>query len=311
MKKCTDTMPIPEYLYHYTSIKSLACILSSRKLRLNNLNNMDDLEEGKTRDYSLLSSYTYVSSWTDNPTESIPLWNMYSDQFNGVRIKLKSNPFKLNDIFFHKKITQEYGKPPVYEYSNECFKAFFTQKDWDSFDYMYWNIDLDDISKNDILNSVLEKVVYTSDEDKLYPYFFKSFKTEDEAFVNNENQLLINTSHKGSLNKEDIRVFTHSVGQYKSDAWKFQDEWRYIIRLYPLLNSQFNNPILSRFNLKYSSWIPFEYYDLSFDDNCFSEMEIMLGPKITFGEEIIVKNLVQTFNPSAKIVKSALTGKIR
>lgn len=34
-------------IHHYTSIESLAMILSTRKIRFNRLDRMDDLEEGR------------------------------------------------------------------------------------------------------------------------------------------------------------------------------------------------------------------------------------------------------------------------
>ena len=39
-----------EYLYHYTSVDSLALILKNRTIRLNPLDKMDDLQEKKTKD---------------------------------------------------------------------------------------------------------------------------------------------------------------------------------------------------------------------------------------------------------------------
>ena len=59
------------------------------------------------------------------------------------------------------------------------------------------------------------------------------------------------------------------------------------------------------------NWNPFPYYDLAFDDVAFGEMEIMLGPKVSEGDNVIIECLINRFNPSAKIVKSCLTGKIK
>ena len=44
MNQCTD------FLYHYTSIETLALILSNRTFRLNSLDQMDDLQEKETSD---------------------------------------------------------------------------------------------------------------------------------------------------------------------------------------------------------------------------------------------------------------------
>ncbi len=39
-----------DYLYHYTSIETLALILSNKTLCFNNLLNVDDIEEAETSD---------------------------------------------------------------------------------------------------------------------------------------------------------------------------------------------------------------------------------------------------------------------
>ena len=64
---------------------------------------LDDLQEKETGDTPNFGQFCYVSSWTDDETESIPMWNMYSSLESGIRIKLRANPFKLyknspNDI---------------------------------------------------------------------------------------------------------------------------------------------------------------------------------------------------------------------
>lgn len=64
-----------EYLYHYTSLSSLALILKSKKLRFNSLINMDDAEEVKTKNSEYLGKYCFISSWTDLEEENIPFWD--------------------------------------------------------------------------------------------------------------------------------------------------------------------------------------------------------------------------------------------
>lgn len=85
--------PIPDYLYHYTSLETLALILKNRTIRFNSLKNMDDAEEVITANSPYLGKYCFVSSWTTDE-ESIPIWNLYTESMKGVRIKLKSYPFK-------------------------------------------------------------------------------------------------------------------------------------------------------------------------------------------------------------------------
>ena len=88
-----------EYLYHYTSIDILALILQNHTIRLNPLNKMDDLQEQKTADVENLGKFVFVSSWTSDDAESIPMWKMYTNPLSGVRIKLHKNPFVRNNTF--------------------------------------------------------------------------------------------------------------------------------------------------------------------------------------------------------------------
>ncbi len=50
-----------EYLYHYTSIETLALILKNRTIRFNNLLNVDDPEEAETKDLGLSGKHCLVS----------------------------------------------------------------------------------------------------------------------------------------------------------------------------------------------------------------------------------------------------------
>ena len=85
---------IPDYLYHYTNINTLALILKNKTIRFNSLNRVDDLSEGLTNDLGEMGKYVFVSSWTETPEESIPFWKMYTKDMGGVRIRLKSSPFR-------------------------------------------------------------------------------------------------------------------------------------------------------------------------------------------------------------------------
>ena len=82
---------IPQYLYHYTSVEKLALILQNRTIRFNSLDRMDDLQEKETKDIKNIGQFIYVSAWTSEEKESIPMWNMYSSLDAGVRIRLKTN----------------------------------------------------------------------------------------------------------------------------------------------------------------------------------------------------------------------------
>lgn len=74
-------------IYHYTKINTLELMLKNGTIRLNALKNMDDLLEGRSQDEFDFSHYYFASSWTMCGEESIPMWSMYTDGMNGVRIE--------------------------------------------------------------------------------------------------------------------------------------------------------------------------------------------------------------------------------
>lgn len=83
-----------DYLFHYTTVEALAMSLSTKTIRLSPLSDLDDLQEEKTKDIPDIGRTVFVSCWTDDSTESIPMWNMYSDMKSGVRIRAEKDLFE-------------------------------------------------------------------------------------------------------------------------------------------------------------------------------------------------------------------------
>jgi len=77
-------------MFHYTTIETLATILSSRTLRFNNLRNVDDPTEGVMDDFHSLQKYVFVSCWTNAEEENLALWKMYAKSAKGVRLEIDS-----------------------------------------------------------------------------------------------------------------------------------------------------------------------------------------------------------------------------
>ncbi len=86
----------PSHLFHYTSIANLCLILRNKTIRFQRLDKVNDPEEAKTESFRDAKYFTYVSCWTaeKDDAESISLWNMYSSDMKGVRIRLPINMFK-------------------------------------------------------------------------------------------------------------------------------------------------------------------------------------------------------------------------
>lgn len=270
-----------EYLYHYTSIETLALILKNRTIRFNSLDKMDDLQEQQTADIKNIGQFCYISSWTDDATESIPMWNMYASLNLGVRIKLRKNPFKIYNTTAEdlSKVAnvlvndESNGEPlqSIIPIAEMFAKGFFS---------------VQAMSKN-----LLIKVEYTNDKEKLYP---RLLSEEGERFS----------------------IALGELGKYKNLHWRFQNEWRYILTILPLNLNQSIETSLQNFKLiankiRYGvEKQPFPYYDMHLSDEAFSKIEITLSPRISAGSKIIVESLIEKYNPSAIISESNLVGLI-
>lgn len=85
---------LPKFLYHYTSLETVALILKNMTLRFNRLDKVNDLNEASSYNLPYANTLVFSSSWTEHSEESIPMWRMYTRDMEGVRIKLPINMFK-------------------------------------------------------------------------------------------------------------------------------------------------------------------------------------------------------------------------
>lgn len=261
---------MPKYLFHYTTIDTLALILKYKSIRFNSLKNVDDLEEQESADLSNFGKFCFASCWTADENENIALWNMYSKNGTGIRIQLPASPFKKNTVIINDNpsntIETHYKSITINDVNGHCVFNFFPCQEVN-----------------------LSPVYYTDNESLKKPNIFHQ----------EENRISIDWSLLGNI---------------KSSLWSFQKEWRFSFCTTP---SQI--PILSfkGFTIKQISQFcehttpPFEYYDISIDDKCFSEMKILMGPSTTESDLTIVHSLVKTFNPTAEIEPSHLKNTIR
>ena len=271
-----------EYLYHYTSLESLALILKNRTIRLNPLDKMDDIQEQKTADIENIGKFVFVSSWTDDVVESIPMWKMYTDPRCGVRIKLRKNPF-----LKHGTRGSDFEK--VLGATLEDEKSRTT--DMDTFMDLTAMLEGGYVSPQGWSGDILTKIEYTNDLDKLEPSV-------------------------GSCENGKNRIDLGLLGKYKNTHWRFQNEWRYIMDFVPMNFSSNPQQIARYFSqtvLQMSTGIaepPFRYYDLDIDPKYFEEMEITCSPQMSAGNRTILETLVERYNPNATILESELLGKI-
>ena len=211
-----EAIGVPEYLYHYTTVESLAMILKSRKIRLGPLTDMDDLQESKCDENYNFARFVFVSAWTEDGVESIPMWNMYAKMDRGVRIRLSGNPIADFEITREAlaligKIEGEFNPPfRVICPSEELYSAPY-------FPVPY------------VKENILQKVVYTNDIELLKPRILN--KTETNG----------------------VSLKIGELGKYKSKSWDFQKEWRFKVWINPVgfkdmteLNVEAVNMVLKR-----------------------------------------------------------------
>lgn len=262
-----------EYLYHYTNVSSLAMILKNKSIRFSPLSVLDDKEERMHNDSKNYSKYVFVSSWTDDEVESIPMWKMYTSSIEGVRIRLPKYPFCTYTM-------------TVDDLRNEGFTGVEGSK-LDIVIPFKEYVCSSYLLSNYVQEKTLIKVLYTDDLNKLNP-----------KIVHNE---------------QGINIELGKLGVYKNTYWEFQHEWRYILRFLPIsLKHMMEEPNDENEMIKVieCSNLPFDLYYLNINDEIFNKMEIMLSPQINEGNREIVRALVDKYNPSAKILESKLIGRI-
>lgn len=276
-----------EYIFHYTSVESLALILKNKTLRFSPLSNMDDLEEGSNQEYQGLRHNYFISSWTIEDNESIPMWKMYASLESGVRIKLRKYPFKKHDVLDYKDDQEFLNKNGV---------------------------SIDDNFK-EIPDSPMRYMVQPLEKLLANDYSFQQiFYKEDNLIeiIYTDNDDLINPSISKILEEKGLEIDTTTIGKYKRKVWEFQKECRYIIPTLPRPMSEMVDNYESMFiDLLLQSQPRVNYIDLEISDDAFADMVITLSPQISSGNRIIVESIIKEFNINSKLELSILTGKIR
>ena len=266
-------MDTPKYLYHYTSLETLALILENRTIAFNSLLNVDDVEEAETADLANFGKYVYVSCWTDVESESIAMWNLYTPNMQGVRIKLPVFPFRK----FHYQAGQHHAK--------EAFDTFI------NFDRLTQE------NKCMITSNMPElyPVTYTRDKKLLMPKVRSGTKEDAMRFL----------SFKSFSDVENVNTGYSfaQLGKFKREDWRFQSEWRYWLFMSPMgmqaakgttPEEQFKNQqeLIRRLeDVDYP--VPYQRFLMDLDEDCIKQMEVVLGPKMTSADRILAYALLE------------------
>ncbi len=265
-----------DYLFHYTSIENLALILKNRTIRLNPLNNMDDLQESRSHDLHNIGRFFFASSWTDDSTENIPMWNMYTKIESGVRIGLPKNPFTRHNT--SREHLSEFFKSPISgEESVDTFLDLAKLIKEHAYSVQAWSGD------------ILSPIIYTNEKELLEPKVV-------------------------SVSEERISLDISNIGKYKNKYWEFQKEWRYMMMFIPFTITDRIDEMQNNFDIIVNRMArdiqaaPFDYYDLDIREDAMKSMIITPSPKISAGNEVILDALVKRYNSEAVLKKSELCG---
>ena len=272
-----------QYLYHYTSLETLALILANRSICFNNLLNVDDMEESETQDMGNFGRFLDVSCWTSEEQESIPLWNLYTPNMHDVRIKLPIFPFK--------------------KYSYKKGELFF-KEDVETY------INMEKIYDEDKVNiaanqPMLIEVDYTNEKDRLFPKVRKISSVD-------VLERYLNAGDMKEVEGVKVSYSFAELGKYKRMEWSFQKEWRYIFSIMPMGVKELNPPTFQKHQeiirrMEDKEYIPpYSRMFLDIDDSALQNIEVLCGPKMSQAEKILVQALLNQYCPNGKYQESKL-----
>lgn len=104
-----------------------------------------------------------------------------------------------------------------------------------------------------------------------------------------------------------------TIGYHKKKIWKFENEWRYRLNIFPLDN----NPTEEYFPERYMRLVyqkippPISDYFIKIKEDSFKQMKVRLSPKAMPGDFEIIDALLRVYNINAKVEISHLTEDIR
>lgn len=257
---------MPEHLYHYTNLETLKLILENKTFRLSSLNKMDDLEESETEDFQKLGRFIYISSWTNNPNESLLLWG-YSRGNDGVRIKMKSNIFKTEHI--NGNVVINGNNVTVNEHFNIGILDLMRTKDVVFFPP----------------RAELFRVTYTDLDRLLKPTVLKRFPNGDFQ-----------------ITTQDLGMFKRVEWQDQQE-WRYRLHSTPVnIREMATGNANSYDALIEKIRTREE--LPF--IDLPLRDDAFDDLEILCGPQMSLEGKEELKLVLEQYAPNAIVRDSGM-----
>lgn len=255
-------------------------ILKTRSIKFSRLDRVDDMEELAESKNIRLGQYMFVSCWTENSEESIPLWKMYSGSCHGVRIGMEKDMF---DDYFVRDITLPNG---------ESMKGTLVSKIPASeiINPNYFILPVSPYSTSDMFYCHVE---YVDDVDKMVSETFQFHKTDE-------------------IHGSTTMAFGE-IGKYKNKRWAFQQETRFRLVILPsnpfFHNSQEASSVMMNSILQNKQLDIVEYY-LMLRSDVMNNMEITFHPNSTESDKVIIGALCEKYAPQAVLKESSLKGRV-
>lgn len=277
---------ITTQVHHYTNIDTLALILKNETIRFNRLDRVDDISEAESFGNPNLACFLFISCWSDSALESIPQWSMYTEGMKGVRITFPKNLFNYRPL-----------KPP--ESAKEIikgevllpipFEEIFTDE------YIILPIMMD-------RNEFERKVEYVEDISVVY-----------------KDAVDFNFDPNGGVKIQIAKVF--NLARYKSKAWKFQSEYRFVLMIFPglpisgggITDVKYQKALPNHFIRSILHNIPpkIDYYDVEINPDVLDNIVVTMGPLAKDEEIQQVQSLLKKYTKKGSLQLSSLTGTIR
>ncbi len=263
-------------IYHYTNIETLALILKNKTIRFNRLDQVDDLEEGQSKCSGIkIGQYLFVSCWTEDSEESIPLWRMYTDKGVGVRIGIEKDMFK------------------TYTYNNGDV--------------------INGVTMDGEVKTLLSPDMLAMPNLFITPSFNDGVFYRRVKYVPNVADAMkdaITRNPNGSINFQ-----LKQLGAYKNLRWSFQNESRFVLNIYPkpsnisVGDEIFSTWLYSALNQGVPNTI--NYYDLALELSALDSMDITLCPNMSEGNKILVESLCKACRLNVRPKESTLTNVVK
>lgn len=267
-------------LYHYTTIEALAMILKTRSIKFSRLDRVDDIEELAESKNIRLGQYMFVSCWTENSEESIPLWKMYSGNCHGVRIGMEKDMF---ENYIVRELTLPNGESMKGELISKVPASEIVNPN-------YFILPVSIMPNSKFFYCSVE---YVDDVDKMVSETFQLQKDDE--------------THSRST------MAFGEIGKYKNKRWAFQQETRFrlvILPTNPLLNNSKEASSVMMNSILHNKPLSIEEYYLFIRSEVLNNMEITLHPNSSESDKVIIEALCEKYAPQAVLKDSSLKGRV-